>query len=116
MRAAPPMEPISKQKLAKILADLKAGLRAIYGERLARTVLFGSQARGEARVYSDIDVLVTLRGEVEPAKEIARTADVVAELSLREDVVIACVFLDEGSYESENSPLLLNVRREGVAV
>jgi hypothetical protein len=37
-------------------------VRAAFGERLERLVLFGSRARGEGDEESDLDVLVLLRG------------------------------------------------------
>ena len=39
-------------------------LREIYGPRLKRLILFGSQARGEATPDSDVDVLVVLDGKI----------------------------------------------------
>lgn len=102
--------------LKDIVEELKRGLEGLYGGRLARLVLYGSQARGDARPGSDIDVLVVLRGEVSPCTEIARTSELVAELSLRHDVVIVPAFVSEDQYLREGSPLLLNVRREGVPV
>jgi predicted nucleotidyltransferase len=49
-------------KIKPILDELREALAAHYGERLAKLVLFGSQARGDAEADSDIDVLVVLRG------------------------------------------------------
>ncbi len=103
-------------KLKSILAELRDRLDAIYGERLVRLVLYGSQARGDAEPGSDIDVLVVLQGEVSPCAEIARTIGDVADLSLQHDEVLACVFVSEHQFEEEKSPLLLNVRREGVPI
>jgi predicted nucleotidyltransferase len=48
-----------------VLSDLENQLRALYGQRLVRLVLFGSQARGDADEGSDIDVLVVLGGPVD---------------------------------------------------
>ncbi len=103
-------------KIQTILTDLRRRFEALYGERLARIVLFGSQARGDAELGSDIDVLVVLKGPVSPCEEIARTINDVADISLEHTEVIACVFVSEEQFERERSPLLLNVRREGVAV
>ncbi len=104
------------QNLEHILSELRNRLRALYGERLAKVVLFGSQARGEAAEKSDIDVMVILKRDVSPSLEIARTIDDVADISLANDVVLSCVFMPESRYEREQSPLILNVRREGLAV
>jgi predicted nucleotidyltransferase len=43
-----------------ILTRFRAALDEIYGARLARVVLFGSRARGEARPDSDYDLAVLL--------------------------------------------------------
>ncbi|MHC5610268.1 MAG: nucleotidyltransferase domain-containing protein [Nostoc sp.] len=94
---------------------LKICLREIYGDRLVKMVLFGSQARGEASKDSDIDVLVVLEGNVNPGEEIKKTSDVVAELSLEYDQVISRPFIDESRFNSYNSPLLQNIRREAIA-
>lgn len=104
---------MSKQ-LAEILDRLKSHLREIYGDRLVKMVLFGSQARGEAAKYSDIDVLVVLKGKVNPGEEIKRTSYVVADLSLEYDQVISRLFIDESHFNSYKSPLLENIRREGI--
>ncbi len=79
-------------------------------------VLYGSQARGDALPGSDVDVLVVLAGPVDPATEIERVSPITAALSPEHDIVISCVYVSEERYIQENSPLLLNVRREGIAV
>jgi predicted nucleotidyltransferase len=99
-----------------ILAELHRRFERLYGGRFVRLVLFGSQARGDAEPGSDIDVLVVLRGPVSACEEIERTLDDVAGLSLDNEVVISCVFVSESDFRREQSPLLLNIRREGVAV
>ena len=103
------------KELAEILQRLKTCLRKIHGDRLVKMVLFGSQARGEASTDPDIDVLVILKGNVNPGEEIKKTSDVVAELSLEYDQVISRLFIDESRFNSYNRPLLQNIRREGIA-
>jgi len=106
----------SMEKVLKpILATLKSELRATYGDRLVSLILFGSQARGDAQPGSDIDILIVLKGRVDPATEIARLGPITAALSLTNDVVISCVFISEERFATEQSPLLINVRREGIA-
>jgi len=59
---------------------------------------------------------VVLKGPVSPCEEIARTINDGADISLEYTEVIACIFVSEEQFERERSPLLLNVRREGVAI
>jgi uncharacterized protein len=99
-----------------IVRELRRHLEALYGPRLVKMVLYGSQARGDAEPGSDIDVLVVLEGPVSPGEEIARTSDIIASLSLRHGMVLSRAFVSSDRFEREQSPLLINVRREGVAV
>lgn len=101
-------------ELKAILDELKKRLSDLYGERLVELVLFGSQARGDAEDGSDIDVLVVLKGEVDACAEIKRTIDIVAGMSLENDTVVSCVFMNDDYYRRRNGPFLRNVRREGV--
>jgi predicted nucleotidyltransferase len=110
------LQQLSSEKLNHVLAELRSQLDELYGARLVRLVLYGSQARGDAIPGSDVDVLVVLAGPVDPATEIERVTSITAALSLEHDIVISCVYVSEERYIQENSPLLLNVRREGVAV
>ncbi|NEQ82012.1 MAG: nucleotidyltransferase domain-containing protein [Moorea sp. SIO2I5] len=103
------------RKIVKvILPQLRQHFEKIYGERLFKMVLFGSQARGDAKFGSDIDVLVVLKGTVNPGEEIKRTSHVVAQLSLEHNEVISRLFIDEHRFTHYTSPLLRNIRREGI--
>lgn len=104
------------KNLSVVLTKLKQCLVELYGDRLEQLILYGSQARGEATADSDVDVLIVLKDSVNPGNEIARTGQLTAALSLDYGVVIACVFIAADRYLTEQSPLLLNVRREGVTL
>jgi predicted nucleotidyltransferase len=100
--------------LKPILTRLKKELADLYGDRLQHLTLFGSQARGDAELGSDIDVLVVLKTPVNPGEEIKRTGKAIADLSLEYDVVVSCLFMDETHYQTRNGSLLRNIRKEGV--
>ncbi len=104
------------ERLKNLLAELRRRFEALYGPRLVGLVLYGSHARGDAEPGSDIDVLVVLEGPVRAGEEIRRAGGITAEISLENNVVISCAFVSEESFEREQSPLLINVRREGVRV
>ena len=104
------------RKLQVILAELRQHLDALYGSRLVHVVLFGSQARGDAGPRSDIDVMVVLKGPFQAHEEIARTSILMGDISLRHNVVLSRIFISSDRFQSEQSPLLINVRREGVVL
>ena len=102
-------------KIREILRQLREGLTALYGERLRGLVLFGSWARGDADEESDIDVLVVLDEEDDAYDELHRMMDVVYPLCLENGVVIGIVPMSERDFRERRSPLLMNIRKEGVA-
>ncbi|MBR8836572.1 MAG: nucleotidyltransferase domain-containing protein [Stigonema ocellatum SAG 48.90 = DSM 106950] len=104
------------EKLQVILSQLRSRYEEIYGDRLVKMILFGSQARGDAKPDSDIDVLVVLKGEVNPGLEIEKTGNIVAALSQEFNEVISCLYMDEYRFTHRHGPLLRNIRKEGLVV
>ena len=66
MLAINSLEKLNNSRLKNILTELRQAFHVEYGDRLAKIVLFGSQARNEAVNGSDIDILIVLKGEVRP--------------------------------------------------
>jgi len=98
------------------LKDLRAGLERMYGPRLLKIVLFGSQARGDARPDSDIDVIAVLDGEVKDRVERAHCSEMIAAICLEHTVVISCFFKSLEKFEHSEESTMHFVRTEGVAV
>ncbi|MBN1937086.1 MAG: nucleotidyltransferase domain-containing protein [Anaerolineae bacterium] len=88
----------------------------ILGDQLESVILYGSRARGEAQPDSDVDILIVMREDLNYGDLIRRTSALVSALSLEYDLVISRAFVSKEQFEHENSPFLLNVRREGVLV
>ena len=103
-------------KVRKIIEMLHGELGALYGQRLSKLVLFGSQARDDMAPGSDIDILIVLQGDVIPGEEISRAGEITSRLSLDSDTVISCAFVSEDTYAAARNPLIINVRREGLEV
>ena len=102
------------ESVKQIVAELRLSFEKIYGDKLAGMMLFGSQARGMAEDGSDIDVLVILQGPVIPGLEIARTSSQRASISLKNNIVVSCTFISADQWATEQSPLLINIRRESL--
>lgn len=101
-------------EIDEILREFREAVEKVYGKRLKNIILYGSHARGKANQDSDIDLAIVLEGDVAAGKEIDRMIDIITEINLKYGVLLSVYPVSEKDYTSVNSPLLLNVRREGV--
>jgi len=106
----------TKNRVQPIVAEYRDRLRELLGEELDSVVLYGSQARGDAKEGSDIDVLCVMRGPFDYSELLEKTSELTAAVSLAYDVVISRVFVSRRDYQVRYTPFLMNVRREGVIV
>jgi predicted nucleotidyltransferase len=103
--------------LETILTELRQRFTAIFGTRLDKLILYGSQARGDADEESDIDVMVVLKQPFEDRGEDRdRYMDVICDLSLKYNTVVMPFFTDSATYASSDFGIYQNVRREGVTI
>ena len=106
--------PVSGWRVA--LEDFVSEVRGVYGPRLRGVVLYGSRARGEAEEASDIETLVILDRCSDFWDDFNLLSPIASRVSLEHDVVISATPIDMSDYEESRNPLVLNARREGVAV
>ena len=104
-------------EIKPILKEFREKAEKLYGKRLKKIILYGSYARGQANdEHSDIDLAVVLAGAVDACEEIDRMADIFTDLNLEHNVLIAVYPVSESNFDKVESPLLINVRKEGIAV
>lgn len=107
---------VSQTSIQALLKAFTHIVQKLYGERLERVVLFGSYARGTAHEGSDIDVAVVLRGAVQPMEEIDVIINATYEINLEYSVLLAVYPVQAERYFHERSPLLINIRKEGLVL
>jgi Uncharacterised protein family (UPF0158)/Nucleotidyltransferase domain len=100
----------------EIAAAVAGDLRALYGGRLHRVLLFGSWARGDAHPESDIDLLVVLDTVDAPWEELRRMDEILWRHSYQNDAVISAIPVAEQALDDAADPLLIRARAEGRAV
>jgi predicted nucleotidyltransferase len=96
-----------------VLLRAEAALKELYGDRLDRIVLFGSRARGDAKVDSDYDVAIFLKDMSDRWAELDRLAELRVKL-----IDDTGVFFDLLPYAAsaygERSPLMREIRLDGL--
>ena len=106
---------LTDDEVRAALAALAARLRSLLGTSLARLVLYGSRARGDAEPDSDIDVAVIVR-DAGP-RERDRILGAVADVELESGVPLSTLILSLTDYSrllKGERRLALDIEREGV--
>jgi predicted nucleotidyltransferase len=104
------------KEIRPLLRKLKSGLKQIYGKQFKKAYLFGSYARGDYDLDSDVDILIVLSDFKKYGEELRRTSGLVSDLSLDYETTVSVVFSREQEWKTDKLPLLLNIRAEGVVV
>ncbi|HEX3883913.1 MAG TPA: nucleotidyltransferase domain-containing protein [Stellaceae bacterium] len=96
-----------------VLGWVRTALDALYGERIERVVLFGSQARGDHTEDSDYDVAVFLHGLTDRWAELRRLADLRTRMLGETGVFLDIKPFPAGSYIDRTS-IMREIRLDGL--
>jgi predicted nucleotidyltransferase len=96
-----------------MLKRLRLALDAMYGGRIERIVLFGSQARGDSTDDSDYDIAVFLKDLADRWRELDRLADLRCDLLAQTGAFVDAKPYPAGAYRNRTS-LMREIRRHGI--
>lgn len=82
----------------------------------AKTILYGSEARGEAGPDSDIDLLILVPNEFKKDYNKIRMDiyDHLFELELENDIIISPLIILKEMWLSKKTPFTINVTNDGI--
>jgi predicted nucleotidyltransferase len=103
---------VSREELFRAVKNC---LTEAFGSRLRGVVLFGSEARGEARPDSDIDLFVLLDGEVDVWEDGGTIAGALLPLQLAyENRLLTALPLSNSTFEAQEFSIYRQAKREGI--
>lgn len=97
-----------------IVSKFRAALSKAYGPRLERAVLYGSRARGDAKPDSDYDVAVFLKDMTSRWEEFGTLAEIEVDLLDETGAVVHAMPYAAGSWRDRSSPLMHEIRKDGL--
>lgn len=100
-----------------ILRQIKRVLSSVAPE--GKTYLYGSQARGDARPDSDVDLLILLPDSYDGNRFVQKKLDIsgrLYELSLSLGIDISPLILVPKVFFARKTPFTINVLNEGIAL
>jgi predicted nucleotidyltransferase len=109
----------TKDELKEIIRIMADTYYQIFGDAIEQILLYGSYARGDNTVDSDIDLVAIVRGDRQTLQnKLKQVWDVSSDLELQYDVIISPTVIpyDEYIKYKEDVPYYRNIQKEGVNI
>lgn len=109
----------AKNELHLILQAVVKAYQSVYGDSIVKIVLYGSYARGDNQIDSDIDIVAIVQGEREMLQNGLRSVwDVSSELELEYGTIVSPTVIPYAEFEKYKNdlPYYRNIEREGVEI
>ncbi len=106
-------------KIDTIINKFVTEVSNLIGNRLKKVILYGSYARGDYNVNSDLDIMIlTDFTEEELVEYRMKIRDIACDIELENDIVISPVVRNLEKYNERINviPFYTNVQKEGVVI
>ena len=97
-----------------IVERIREAMRAVVPK--CRTILYGSEARGEATSGSDIDLLILVDGNTLTIEDEMKITEPLYSIEIESGVRISPLIMLRNKWDNRpfNTPFYLNVQRDGI--
>lgn len=102
--------------ISDVVRKCKAALESHYGSQLKGLILYGSVARHQADLTSDIDMLVLLGKPFDYFSELRQVIEVLYPVQLESEQLISAKPVPIDDFEHGSIQLYRNAKREGILV
>lgn len=109
----------SEDEIKAIVTEIVERVKSLLKENIYKIVLYGSYARGDFDVESDIDIIIIMDCKKEDIcsyrKQISKAA---SRIGLENDIEISLLLRDKNTYEQNGDvlPFYKNIQKEGIAL
>ena len=100
----------------ELITRIRDLLQPVFSDRLRGVVLYGSEARGEKRPDSDVDVLVLLSSPVSLGRDLRTIIHALYPLQLEVLCPLHAMPVELDTYEAGEFPLYRRAKKEGIRV
>ena len=108
------LQNISNMRRPQIVEQIRQTVKKT--DSSAITILYGSEARGEARPDSDVDLLILLDGDKRDLRRESALSGALYELELLSGITISPLIMLRKTWENRpfKTPFYVNVMNEGI--
>ncbi len=107
------------EKILTLLSEVKRETKNIFTNKLQKIILYGSYARDEATLDSDIDIMILIDENRDNLRQYRNLIiDVIFELSLKYDIILSILIKNYKDFNNyiEFVPFFRNVYNEGIEI
>lgn len=110
---------VNRDKNSIITAEVVQESPKILKDNIYRIILYGSYARGNFGIESDLDIMIVLNCEKEKVSGYRKQISKVAgRIGLENDIEISLLLRDKDTFEAGEKviPFYKNIHKEGIAL
>jgi len=109
----------TQNTLQSITNQIKQCYQEVFGDDIVEIILYGSYARGDFTINSDVDIVAIVRGDrLELQNKLKWVWDKAAEIGVENDVIVSPTVIPYEEFEAyRNSlPYYRNIASEGIRI